>query len=231
MKATIIIKQNFGQVNIDDIADAMKSIELQIPLNENDYYVLLAPSYYNATPVITRSLERLYRESNRIDYYRPYKVLYNKEHTEVTGLARTDVEQERLAPRVYVYNAPAEYDAFNDDEIEIINPVNPDKPIEPRKDLFDGITSEDFALMDEIAMRAKTCYVEDMHVSKYEVDSYFICMYLAACHNNGCKLRLDDMLKAKLFDLMHDIIGIRNHINKYTGELDGHFRPRFAQWK
>lgn len=53
-------------------------------------------------------------------------------------------------------------------------------------------------------------------------------MDLAAVHGNGCPLRLDDMLNGRDFDFWHDIGGIRRHINRETGKLEGFFLPRFA---
>lgn len=61
-----------------------------------------------------------------------------------------------------------------------------------------------------------------------DVDEQDIQMDLEACHCNGCPLRLDDMVQADDFNLMHDISGINVHLNHDTGKLEGWFLPRFA---
>ena len=59
-------------------------------------------------------------------------------------------------------------------------------------------------------------------------DSITIMMDLTYCIEGGCNLRLDDMLNAKEFDLMHDIFGINKYLNHATFQLEGGFWPRFA---
>ena len=51
-------------------------------------------------------------------------------------------------------------------------------------------------------------------------------MDLAAVH---ATLRLDfaGLAVASDFDLAHDVGGIRHHLNRTTGELEGHFLPRY----
>ncbi|KPW08435.1 hypothetical protein ALO91_200041 [Pseudomonas syringae pv. aceris] len=53
-------------------------------------------------------------------------------------------------------------------------------------------------------------------------------MDITACHANGCKLRLADMAEADDFNLVHDVGGIRQNIDRATGKLRGHFLPRFS---
>lgn len=53
-------------------------------------------------------------------------------------------------------------------------------------------------------------------------------MDLTACHANGCPLDLDGLLAASDFDVAHDIIGIRDHMDRMTGALDGRFLPRYS---
>lgn len=57
-------------------------------------------------------------------------------------------------------------------------------------------------------------------------------MDLTACHNHGCRLDLPAMLASPKADLLHDVLGIRKHINRRTGKLDdcGNiiFEPRCA---
>lgn len=54
-------------------------------------------------------------------------------------------------------------------------------------------------------------------------------MDIIACHANGCPLRLDDLLAADDFNLLHDVLGISRHIDRSTGRLTAIFRPRFAE--
>lgn len=54
-------------------------------------------------------------------------------------------------------------------------------------------------------------------------------MDITATHANGCKLRLDALLAAEPFDFAHDVFGIRNHLNRLTGQLEDGFTPRFAK--
>ena len=61
------------------------------------------------------------------------------------------------------------------------------------------------------------------------LDSLTIRMDLAACIAGGCDLRLEDMLGASAFDLMHDIYGINAHLDHMTFKLRDCFWPRFAK--
>jgi len=54
-------------------------------------------------------------------------------------------------------------------------------------------------------------------------------MDLQACHTHGCALDLDRMKEAKTGDLLHDVCGINNHLDRETGELTNCFLPRFAK--
>lgn len=46
--------------------------------------------------------------------------------------------------------------------------------------------------------------------------------------NRSCPIRLDDLLAASDADFAHDVLGIFEHINRETGELDDCWTPRFA---
>lgn len=54
-------------------------------------------------------------------------------------------------------------------------------------------------------------------------------MDLIAAHANGCPMDFDRMRKADDFNILHDIMGIKNHLNRETGRLEGVFLPRFAK--
>lgn len=53
-------------------------------------------------------------------------------------------------------------------------------------------------------------------------------MDILATHLNGCPLNLKGLLEAKPFDFFHDVMGIRNHLCRTTGQLQGCFLPRYA---
>lgn len=54
-------------------------------------------------------------------------------------------------------------------------------------------------------------------------------MDVNATHTNGCPLRLADLLKADDFNFLHDVFGIRRHLDRDTGELRNCFLPRCAR--
>ena len=55
-----------------------------------------------------------------------------------------------------------------------------------------------------------------------------VMMDLMACNANGCPLDWDRLLKFDDANLLHDVLGIRKHINRTTGKLEGCFVPRCA---
>lgn len=69
--------------------------------------------------------------------------------------------------------------------------------------------------------------VDRVRLMMPNADPVEVSMDIAACHTNGNPLRLADLLEAPDFDFGHDINGIRNHIDRKTGKLRGHFLPRF----
>lgn len=83
------------------------------------------------------------------------------------------------------------------------------------------VSKPDCALIDRIAQRA--------YDSKPDVQSHMEwSMDITACHANGCPLRLAELLKADDLDFVHDVFGIRRHIDRKTGKLGDCFLPRFA---
>ncbi|GAD26436.1 hypothetical protein Gbth_017_148 [Gluconobacter thailandicus F149-1 = NBRC 100600] len=54
-------------------------------------------------------------------------------------------------------------------------------------------------------------------------------MDITACHANGCRLRLAELLVANDFNFMHDCVGIERHLCRQTGALKGLYRPRFSE--
>jgi hypothetical protein len=61
------------------------------------------------------------------------------------------------------------------------------------------------------------------------LDVLAVQMDLEACHTHGCPLDLDRMAEARQGDVLHDIAGIRRHLDRETGELTDCFVPRFAR--
>lgn len=54
-------------------------------------------------------------------------------------------------------------------------------------------------------------------------------MDVSACHVNGCPLDLRKLLAADDASFLHDLYGIRRHLNRKTGALQGNFVPRCAK--
>jgi hypothetical protein len=84
------------------------------------------------------------------------------------------------------------------------------------------ITKEDFDLAVDVAQRVLREF------TNYPDDQRTLIMDLNACHSNGCPLDFAGLAKANMLDLSHDIYGIRQHINRDTGKLEGCFMPRYA---
>jgi hypothetical protein len=56
-------------------------------------------------------------------------------------------------------------------------------------------------------------------------------MDLTATHLNGTPLRLQEMLYSKDGDLIHDVVGIHNNLDRRTGRMMNCFLPRYADTK
>ncbi|HUS98456.1 MAG TPA: hypothetical protein VMX97_17150 [Hyphomicrobiaceae bacterium] len=54
-------------------------------------------------------------------------------------------------------------------------------------------------------------------------------MDLQACHTHGCPLDLGRMAQASRAELMHDVLGIDQCLDRETGHLRHCFVPRFAK--
>lgn len=59
-------------------------------------------------------------------------------------------------------------------------------------------------------------------------DASDLLMDLIATHNHACPLDFEKLLRADDFNLMHDVLGIRNCLNRTTGQLGNFFWPRCA---
>jgi len=83
---------------------------------------------------------------------------------------------------------------------------------------------EDMKLEAKIAKRA-VVMAKQFNI-KY--DQMTAVMDIDACHNNGNPLKLKELLDADNFNFGHDVFGIRQHINRTTGQLENCFVPRYS---
>ena len=60
-------------------------------------------------------------------------------------------------------------------------------------------------------------------------DKTTVMMDLLVIYETGVKMRWDELLNAPLFDFMHDINGINQHLNRNTYKLEDCFWPRYAK--
>lgn len=90
------------------------------------------------------------------------------------------------------------------------------------------VTLEDAGLIERIVKRADVAHRETIGRRMTEDERVSLEMDLTAVHANGCPLRLQELLDADNFNFGHDVFGIARHIDRRTGKLRNHFRPRFA---
>ncbi|MHB1297319.1 MAG: DUF6874 family protein [Gemmatimonadaceae bacterium] len=91
------------------------------------------------------------------------------------------------------------------------------------------VAPREAALIKTIAAKAVECWYEDWSADHKKVMRVEVAMDLTCVHANACPLELQGMLDGREFDLMHDVAGIRRHLNRRTGRLEGHFLPRYAK--
>jgi hypothetical protein len=84
------------------------------------------------------------------------------------------------------------------------------------------VSKEDMNLILDITKRA-----ENMGL-RGATKRVTMLMDLTACHANGTPLRLEALLHAADGDFIHDITGIRAHMDRETGQLKDCFLPRYA---
>ena len=56
-----------------------------------------------------------------------------------------------------------------------------------------------------------------------------VMMDLLVLYDTGVEMRWDELLNAPVFDFMHDINGINQHLNRRTYKLEDGFWPRYAK--
>jgi len=92
-------------------------------------------------------------------------------------------------------------------------------------------SKEDHALAARIAERAVKVAdkafgaMSNKEATKFQRETL---MDVIAVHANGCPLQLAELLRADQTDFVHDIFGIRRHIDRETGKLKDFFLPRYA---
>lgn len=80
----------------------------------------------------------------------------------------------------------------------------------------------------ELHVILEICQRAGKHFTPEEYDRTTMIMDIEACHSNGCELDLGRLLSAPDYDFIHDIAGIRRHIDRTTGQLTDCFVPRTA---
>lgn len=88
---------------------------------------------------------------------------------------------------------------------------------------FARFSSKEDRIVRKIAARAVGKY-QNIGAPRTALD---VRMDISAVHYHT-PLRLADLLAADDFNFFHDIDGINRHIDRETGLLRQHFRPRFA---
>lgn len=84
-------------------------------------------------------------------------------------------------------------------------------------------TLDELALIRKIVERVAKLYPDN------PLDVQSSIMDMDACHSNGCPLDLVRMAGwERDLDLIHDVYGIRNTLDRSTGKIVGLFHPRFA---
>lgn len=84
-------------------------------------------------------------------------------------------------------------------------------------------TKEEFEIIVKICERAENLGIE-------QKDRLTLIMDIENTHNS-VGLNLQGLLEADDLNFSHDIVGIQNHINRDTKELEDFFVPRYATQK
>ncbi len=85
-------------------------------------------------------------------------------------------------------------------------------------------TKEEYRVIGKIATRAtRICKTYGIKYNLFECS-----MDIIITHLNAQKIKLQELSEADEGNFMHDILGIRNHLNKQTGELRDCFLPRYS---
>ncbi len=82
----------------------------------------------------------------------------------------------------------------------------------------------DYAAIGEIVDRAQALEFEHLGTRGPWIDWV---LDISKAHKD-CPLALELLFAARDADFAHDVFGIRRHINRTTGKLEGCFMPRYA---
>lgn len=85
-------------------------------------------------------------------------------------------------------------------------------------------SKDDMATIHRIADRALK-FAKEAGIPADKLD---FTMDITATHCSGCPLDLGRFLAGPDSDFIHDVFGIRRHLNRDTGELEDCFLPRYA---
>lgn len=89
---------------------------------------------------------------------------------------------------------------------------------------WDEISDQDLNLISLIVERVKSITAKG---STLALAPYPLLHHDLSAYHLASPLRLDDLLKAPVHDLLHDIHGIYISLNRTTGQPRGCFTPRF----
>lgn len=92
-----------------------------------------------------------------------------------------------------------------------------------------AVTKNEAATIRKIVARGWSIDWLRQSYVKAGCDKTSMVMDVTATHANGNPLRLDDLLAADDFNFAHDMSGIANCLDRNTGRLTNHFRPRFSK--
>lgn len=93
------------------------------------------------------------------------------------------------------------------------------RPHRPADTVRFDVPASDAKIIKLIALRARKDLGWDVLHTQMDI---------TATHRNGNPLRLGDLLAADGFNFAHDLGGICRHLDRDTGKLMNHFRPRFS---
>ena len=63
---------------------------------------------------------------------------------------------------------------------------------------------------------------------QYQRPRIDLMMDIEATHCNGNPLKLQELLEADDFNFTHDMIGIQQHLDRFAGQLQDCFVPRYS---
>lgn len=95
----------------------------------------------------------------------------------------------------------------------------------PQADISFKTTNRDFDLIQKISERAMALGLQG-EIRRKPRTRMDVHMDIVVCHANGNPLNLEKLLNADDFNFAHDVCGIRDCLDRETGELRNFFSPR-----